>query len=90
LTSEAKRFRERAERCLRLSKEALPDHVKSALRDLAAESLEKAQALEGAAGQQQRQVGTVAPPPEPSPGAAQQQQQQQQQPTQPDKAEDPE
>jgi hypothetical protein len=86
MIGEVQRLRERAERCLRFSKEALPDHVKSALRDLAAECLEKAQALERAAGQQQQQqVGNAVPPPEPSHGAAQQQQQ-----IQPDKTEDSE
>jgi len=85
LTDDARRLRERAERCLRFSKEALPDHVRSALRDLAAELLGKAQALERAADQQQQQVGNVVPPPEPSHGAAQQQQQ-----IQPDKDDDSE
>jgi hypothetical protein len=63
--------------------------VSGPLRAMAADCLEKAQALErGDDQQQQQQVGNVVPLPEPGHGAAQQQQQQQQ--IQPDKANDPE
>lgn len=72
---EAGRLRAQAARCLRLSKEALAERVQSALRDMAAECLEKAQALERAVDQQQQQVGNVVPLPEPSHGVTQQQQQ---------------
>ena len=73
MTSEAQRLREQAARCLRLANNrTLPDDVIRQMRALAAEYLQKAQALEKAADQQQ-QVGH--PPPEPSHGAAQQQQQ---------------
>jgi hypothetical protein len=84
--TKAQRLREQAARCLRLAQGVQADDVRQSLRNLAAESLEKAQALERAAGQQQQQqqVGSMPPPPAPIHGAAQQQQ------VQPKKAEDPE
>jgi hypothetical protein len=82
LANEADRLRAQAARCLRLSTGAVPDDVKARLRALAAESLEKAHALERAADQQrqQQQVGNVVPLPEPAYDSVQQQQQQQVQP----------
>jgi len=76
MTSEAQRLREQAARCLRLAQGAVANDVRQQLRSLAAESLEKAQALERGAGQQRQQVGNMPPPaPAPSHGVAQQQQQ---------------
>jgi|HubBroStandDraft_1064217.scaffolds.fasta_scaffold411249_1 hypothetical protein len=84
MTSEAQRLREQAERCLRLAKGTSSDGMRQRLRDVAAEYLEEAEALERTTDQHQ-QVGNVVPAPEPSHGAAQQQQQ-----VQPKKADDPE
>ena len=76
MTSEAQRLREQAARCLRLAKNrTLPDDVIRQMRALAADYLERAQAVEKAADRQQQQAGHLIPPPEPSHGAAQQQQQ---------------
>jgi hypothetical protein len=76
MTSEAQRLREQAARCLRLANNrTLPDDVIRQMRALAAEYLQKAQALEKAADQQPQRIGHLIPPPEPSHGAAQQQQQ---------------
>jgi hypothetical protein len=86
MTSEAQRLREQAARCLRLAQGTHANDVRQQLRNLAAEYLEKAEALEDGANQQQQQVGTMPPPsPVPSQGVAQQQQQ-----AQPKKADDTE
>jgi hypothetical protein len=87
MISEAQRLREQAARCLRLVGQALPDDVIRQMRALAADCLERAQALEKAANQQQQQVANVVPPQASVHDAVQQQQQQQQQ-IQPDKAKD--
>jgi hypothetical protein len=55
MTREAQRLREQAARCLRLGNAQLRDDVAGNLRALAADYLEKAQALESAEGDPQQQ-----------------------------------
>jgi hypothetical protein len=61
MTSEALTLRAQAARCLRLANGGLSDEVSGQLRAMAAEYLEKAQALERAEdhSQQQQQIGNV-------------------------------